>query len=273
MATPVYTEYAPRLELKPFVHCVWIFTSPPDDTPQRIAPDGRPELIVHCRAPYMERGAQGDVVQPRVLFAGQITEPLTLVAQAGAAVIGVRLHAYAARAFLGVDADMATDKRIDLQTLHGAAAMRLGRDVGEYGAYERPGDVVQDYVAARLGEARLDDDVRSAVEAMVAGGEAKRPANVAERQWQRRFRAEVGVSPRMLQTVLRFRRVFDAIEHPETRGWVEAALKAGYFDQPQMARDFRRFLGCTAREWAAQRAGLAKALTETSAGYKNDRMT
>jgi transcriptional regulator GlxA family with amidase domain len=171
-----------------------------------------------------------------------------------------------------VDAHSATDKRIDLATLHGEPALRLGRDVGEYGVYERPGDVVQDYVEARLRNARIDDDVKAAVDAMFAGGEAERPAHVAERQWQRRFRAEVGVSPRMLQSVLRFRRVFDAIEHPETSGWVQAALRAGYFDQPQMARDFRRFLGCTAREWAAERAGLAKALT-ASDGYKNDMAT
>ena len=62
MSAPAYREYAPRAALTPFVHCVWTFTSPPDDTPQRIAPDGRPELIVHAGAPYMERGAGGDVV-------------------------------------------------------------------------------------------------------------------------------------------------------------------------------------------------------------------
>jgi AraC-like DNA-binding protein len=60
---------------------------------------------------------------------------------------------------------------------------------------------------------------------------------------------------------LRFRRVFDEIEKPGPRGWVEAALAAGYFDQPQMARDFRRYLGMSSRQWVQQRAGLAKALT------------
>lgn len=258
---PVYLEYAPRAELRPFVHCVWTFCTPPDDTPQRIAPDGRPELIVHYRKPYMERRASGDVVQPPVLFAGQITQPLTLVAQSDAAVIGVRFHAYAARAFLGVEADAATDKRLDLAALHGAAAVNVRREVRDVGMPHNWIEPVQDYVETRLRGARLDEDVRAAVEAMVAGGDAERPDPISERQWQRRFKAEVGVSPRMLQTVLRFRRVFDAIEHPETAGWVEAALKAGYFDQPHMARDFRRFLGCTAREWASQRAGLARALT------------
>jgi len=273
VTAPVYTEYAPRAELQPFVHCIWTFAAPPDDTAQRIAPDGRPELIVHFRKPYKERRTHGDVIQPPVLFAGQITEPLTLVAQGDAAVIGVRFHAYAARAFLGADADSATNKRIDLAALHGDAAVTLRREIRNGGRLGDWVSVVQDYVESRLNAAQIDDEVAKAVNAMFAGDDTERPDHVAERQWQRRFKAEVGVSPRMLQTVLRFRRVFDAIERPDTSGWVEAALKAGYFDQPQMARDFRRFLGCTAREWAAQRAGLATALARVSDGYKNDRAT
>ena len=37
---------------------------------------------------------------------------------------------------------------------------------------------------------------------------------------------------------------------------LEAALGEGAFDKPGIARDFRRFLGCTAGEWARQRLGV-----------------
>ena len=263
---PTYWERPPRAELAAFVHCIWTYASPPDQIPQRIAPDGRPELIVHCRAPYIERGAHGDVEQPHVLFAGQITQPLTLVASQGAAVIGVRLHAYATRPFLGVNADTLSDQRIDLTAFHGARVATLQEAVRTPSDWRDAVDIVEDYVLARLQGARIDTEVRDTVEAMLAERAPPPAPLISERQWQRRFKAEVGMSPRMLQTVLRFRRVFDAIEHPETKGWVEAALVAGYFDQPQMARDFRRFLGCTAREWAADRSGVAKALTAPGAG-------
>lgn len=266
-AAAPYAEYAPRPSLKSFVHCVWTYSAAADAAPQPIAPDGRPELIVHLRMPYLERRAPGDVVQPPVLFAGQITEPLTLVAQGEAAVIGVRFQPYAARAFLGADADAATNKRIALIAAQGDAAAILHKKVRALPAPEHGAERVQDYVEERLAGARVDEDVRAIVDAMFAGSDALRPEHAPERQWQRRFKAEVGVSPRMLQQILRFRRVFDAIERPAPPGWVEAALAAGYFDQPQMARDFRRFLGVSARQWAQQRAGLAKALT-VSESYK-----
>jgi AraC-like DNA-binding protein len=269
VSAPDYREYAPRAALRPFVHCVWTFTSPPDDAPQRITPDGRPEFIVHVAAPYRERHASGDVAQAPVLFAGQLTAPLTLMADGAAAVTGVRLHAWAARAFLGVDAEAATDRRLDLTALHGDVAARLRREVRATDAPDRWIEIAQDYVAARLVGARIDDDVRAAIETMVAGVEPHQPASLSERQWQRRFKAETCISQQQMQSVLRFRRVFDAIEHPQKPGWVEAALAAGYLDQPQMARDFRRYLGCTARAWAAQQAGLAKALTAPES-YKSE---
>lgn len=266
MSAPDYREHKPRSALADYVRCVWTFAGPADDTPQPIAPDGCCELIVHLRAPYAERREGGDIAQPRVLFAGQVTEPLTLVAQGETVVVGVRFQPWAARAFLGVDASGATDQRADLAALH-AEATALPDVLATAGPNAWVG-AVQDYVAARVCNASIDPHVRATVEALEAERAAPAPAELSERQWQRRFKAEVGVSPRQLQSVFRFRRVFDAIERPGPPGWVEAALAAGYFDQPQMARDFRRYLGLSSRQWAAQRIGLAKALMSET--YKKD---
>ena len=257
---PTYFERPPRASLTRFVRCVWTFTAPADDTPQPIAPDGRPELIVHCRAPYRELTNKGYVAQASALFAGQMTTPLTLKAQGEVAVIGVRLHPAAARAFLGFDASATTDQRADLAGIHGDRATRLLSDVHEANDWEVCIEIVEDYAEAALRDAKLDPEVCAAVDAILSGAVGPPVTRMSERQWQRRFKQEVGVSERALQTIVRFRRVFDEIERPETSTWLQAALKAGYFDQPQMARDFRRFLGCTAREWAAQKVGLATAI-------------
>ena len=70
--------------------------------------------------------------------------------------------------------------------------------------------------------------------------------------------------PRIFRSILRFRRVFDHAVGPEALGWLEAGLEAGYFDQPQLARDFRRFLGCTATGWAREQVGLARRIASQS---------
>lgn len=271
MSAPLYAEYPPRAALREYVHCIWTFEAEADEAVQPIAPDGRPELIVHLLKSYEEVGERARIVQPPVLFAGQITRPLTLAARGAVSVMGVRFRPDGARAFLGFDLDAATDKRVDLVAEHGGEAAQLRRVIVEESQIERRIAVVEDYVEARIAASKrpVDPVVRAAVTKLLAGEEAGAPEGLSERQFQRRFKAEVGVSPRELQSVLRFRRVFDAIDAPGPPGWVEAALAAGYFDQPQMARDFRRYLGVSSRQWVMQRAGLAKALTaRVSETYK-----
>lgn len=255
-----YREWAPRAALSAHVRCLWSFHADGSDSePQRIAPDGCTELIIHLGAPYAENdGPQ----QPAILFAGQITQPLTLSARGPVNVLGLRFEPDSARGFLGRPLADATDQRVDLAVLHGADAHDLLNAVLKAADWGARCALVETYVAARA--APIDADVRAAVQALMRCEDVE-----ATRALQRSFAEHVGAPPRMLASIFRFRRVFDAIERPETPGWVEAALAAGYFDQPQMARDFRRFLGCTATEWARQKAGLARALA-SSQSYKND---
>lgn len=255
-----YREYAPRAALRDFVHCVWTFAGAGDDAAQPIVPDGRPELIVHLRDPYQEQGAAAP--QPLTVFAGQLTKPLVLVSRGEVSFIGVRFRPDGARAFLGAAVDMATDRRLDLVVQHGAAATKLSEMVRGMNDLRGAADAVEDYVEARIAGARIDTLVRNAVTRLLDGKPAGANIELSERQFQRRFKAEVGVSLRLFRSILRFRSVFDAVEHPQDANWVTTALAAGYFDQPQMARDFRRFLGCTAREWITRRDGLAQALTQ-----------
>lgn len=273
MEAPTYVEFAPRPALRDFVHCLWMFSATEDFAHQPIAPDGRPELIVHMRAAYDEVNDGVAAAQAPVIFAGQLTKPLTLAARADVLVFGVRFRPDGARGFLGFDVDAATDNRVDLAAEHGADAIAaLRRALWKEARVEAQLALIEDYVEARIAASRrsIDRLVRAVVTRLLAGEEPEPMTEISERQLQRRFKAEVGVSPRALQNVLRFRRVFDEIERQGPPGWVEAALAAGYFDQPQMARDFRRYLGMSSRQWAQQKVGLATMLA-ASETYKKAR--
>ena len=63
----------------------------------------------------------------------------------------------------------------------------------------------------------------------------------------------------------RFRRVFEALREADAETWTEAAQAAGYFDHPQMARDFRRFVGCTPSQFVAAGQGLSASLVDLTA--------
>lgn len=59
-----------------------------------------------------------------------------------------------------------------------------------------------------------------------------------------RFREEIGVSPKTLARVLRFRRAFQLLDYGQL-SLPEIAYRCGYSDQAHLNRDFRGFAGAT----------------------------
>jgi len=253
-----YAEFPPPPELEPYVHCLWVFEGQDAHEPQRIVPDGRCELILHWRTPYLERDGAGWTPQPRALFAGQLTRPLHLLAREPAGVVGVRFRTAGASAYVQNRVNSFTDRRLpitDAPDLHGLdEAERLSRAAA--------------YVAARIEPRFFDRKVADAVaelrasEGRVPLDELSARVGLTPRALQRRFLEAVGIPPRMLASIVRFRRVFEALQAADVATWTDAAQAAGYFDHPQMARDFRRFLGCTPSAFLAAERGLAVRLVE-----------
>ena len=190
------------------------------------------------------------------------------------AVIGVRFKPAGAWAFVGAPLSSCTDRRLDLAALHGdarraslRAQLRDGADAGERIAVAEPLRRGADRLARRPPRRAIEACVERilASEGRVALAELGPLAGLGERQLQRRFAEVVGISPRMLGVVVRLRRVFEALRDAPWSSWSERAQAAGFFDHPQMARDFRRLLGTAPSRWAARGPGLATSLAESGA--------
>ena len=271
-ATPreLYREYPPRPALRGYIRCVWTYETQAGGDPQPVPPDGCTELIVHIGQPYSEVSSPGTPRQPPILFAGQLTRPLTLRGPRRVRLLGVRFEPDGARAFIGRSLGATTDKRLDLREEHGPKATLLLRRIRAGISWNQRIALAQNYVLAVISGSPvgIDAQVREAVHKLQYDIDTK-SVFLAGRTLQRRFKEYVGVSPRTLATLFRFRRLFNAIDRPEHPGWLEAALAVGYFDQPHMAKYFRRFLGCTATEWASRKIGLATMLAQpVSESYK-----
>ncbi len=253
-----YQEFAPPAALRPFVRVIWTYAAPnPSPTIQRIAPDGCPELIFDLGAPYAEQDADGTFrLQPSALFAGQMTRPLVMHPTGPTELAAIRFEPDGARGFLGCPLSAATDQRLDMVERLAGFAPPPGDPAGQAAAFV---SWLEDQ--RRGADWTIDPLVRAEVQAAAAEQPAPVRAPSEQRALQRLFADRVGVSPRLLRSIFRFRRIFDHAAHPtEALNWLEAGLEAGYFDQPQMARDFRRFLGCTATDWAREQHELARVI-------------
>ena len=78
-------------------------------------------------------------------------------------------------------------------------------------------------------------------------------SNMSQRGFIRRFRDEVGVTPKLFCRVRRFHNVIQAIGQQGDVDWSDLALANGYFDQAHFNHEFREFCGFTPSKYLAQR--------------------
>ncbi|UGT60086.1 helix-turn-helix domain-containing protein [Nocardia asteroides] len=94
------------------------------------------------------------------------------------------------------------------------------------------------------------------------GGTAPIAAIRTEIGWSRarlarRFRAQVGLTPKAAARVIRFGRAAALLRAPDPRPLAAIALSCGYADQAHFTRDFREFAGRPPGTWAADQGSPA----------------
>jgi AraC-like DNA-binding protein len=261
-----YLELPPPPPLDRLIRCIWFLrTGPGDgDAVQTVVPDGRTELVLHLGEPFAQADATGRPrSQARALLAGQLTGPLRLIARPGADVVGIRFLSGAAGAVLPIPLEVAAGGVTPLQEVIPPLEARLFDAVAPVrGRRDRA-----QALALALGRSVLREPDRS-VTAVVARLEADPGAPVGTvatalgihpRTLQRRFLADVGVGPRLLRKILRFRAAFGLLGRLPPGRWAGAAVAAGYFDQAHLIRDFRRFAGAAPSAFFRGNPDLARA--------------
>ncbi|MET9963605.1 helix-turn-helix transcriptional regulator [Streptomyces sp. NPDC006326] len=191
----------------------------------------------------------------RLLVAGPDTGPHPAGEVAGAAFAGLRLAPGTAPALLGVPAYELRDRRVELADLWpGPQVRRLTERIG---ARPDPCAGLEWLARGRAAAAGPPDPLTERVAAGLRAGEPV--AAVAEavglgpRQLHRRSLDAFGYGPRTLARILRLQHALALAR----RGLplAEVAHRAGYADQPHLAREVRALAGTTPKAYVAGAAG------------------
>lgn len=234
------------------VRCWWSLSSPaaPAGAAEPALPDGSPELILNLGDPFEHRGLDGRTRrQPAAFLVGQITRPMTVRPTGRVDLIALRLEAHGAAVLLP-DVSRLTDDWAPLRALGHPGVTPLLQALRRSPDPAARALILEHWYAERAAGARAASDaaVVAAVQGLRAShGGASLDALCARlgttpRTLQRRFRAQVGISPKLLARILRFQRVFHVWQR-EPRRLARVAVQVGYFDQSHMIRDFRQFAG------------------------------
>lgn len=268
-----YVEQRPRPRLLPFVECVWsVSDARPRQrrTPERVVPDGCPELIVHLADRFARRRDGRWRIQPAAFLAGTLTRPWLLRAGRRVRTLGIRFRPGAATALLPLSMAEATDRELPLAAIvgPGSAATLLGA-LGRcrswparFAAAERWLEERQAAMPPANGPARpavrlmMDSRGRSRID------DVARALGWSRRRLERVFAKELGIRPKLFARIVRLNAVLATLDDAERPAAVDLALAAGYFDQAHLLRDFRALAGRSPRGGRARDGELARHFTQ-----------
>lgn len=251
-----YREFAPSARLAPFVERLWTLTggsSGLGGAAQPILPDGRPELVMHFGDPFNRVARSGiGARQPITLFAGQLTEQLTLKPTGAVAVLGVRFHPFGASAFLRVPIHLLNGLTIGVDEISISLAAALARVRSVTSDVSVAATLVQRALEESLEDQRPDVRLALATRMILDSGGTMSidtlavKVSMTRRHLERRFLAGVGIGPKRLARIIRFQRALRVLERAAApRAGVVTAAECGYADQSHFIREFRELAGCS----------------------------
>jgi AraC-like DNA-binding protein len=231
-----------------------------------VVPDGCPEIIVHYGDRFTEDAA-GRKVQSETIVAGQLTRPLMLRPTGRVGMVAARFRAAGLFPILGVPMHELVDRRVPLETIcQGVSALQAR--IAEAGTDRERVSQLATFLERKLAErSAWDAVVGHNVHAILASGgqispdELAQRAGLTARQLQRRFQVSVGVSPKFLCRIIRFRAIFDRLQ--SRAPWPSIALDCGFFDQSHLIRDFKQFAGQSPRAFLAAQSEFGRCFTQS----------
>jgi len=201
---------------------------------------------------------------PAAFLAGVGHSSLTACHAGHQVALEVRLSPLAAGALFGVPSGQLAEQVVDLAELWGRAASELVERAAAASWRDRFGLVEAALLARMSPDVGMDPVLAGAHGLLVqrggdlSVGELERLTGWSRRRLAAEFREHVGLTPKAMARLVRFRRAAHLLGQPGHRSLVSIALSCGYYDQAHFNREFRELASCTPSAYLAQlRADIA----------------
>jgi AraC-like DNA-binding protein len=148
-----------------------------------------------------------------------------------------------------VPAEKLTDEDFDGEAVLGRNFGGLGRRMADASLFADRVRIADEYLSSRLPALDSLDAIAHSAAAVLANSGCVRVAELADdvglgiRQFERRFRYEIGIPPKLYARIVRFEAALGRKAAAPALSWTDIAHALGYHDQMHMVHDFNRLSG------------------------------
>ncbi len=256
----LYLTYAPRPPINEFVDYFWLFEGGQTARKERIVPSGTIELVINLRDDEVRIY---DREQPEkhsrfsgAVLSGTYSSIFVVDASQHESMLGVHFKPGGAFPFLGALASELTDAHVNLEDLWDRSALELRERLCTLSKYQERFQVMEEVLTCRLSRSQKGHPaVPIALRLLGASGtgalvrDVAREVGMCQRRFSQVFAAQVGLSPKMFNRILRFQQARTLTDRSEKPDWAQLALLCGYFDQSHLINDFQEFSGLSPTEY------------------------
>lgn len=204
------------------------------------------------------------------LVAGLRTDAGLITHQGSAYDVSIEMTPAGSEAVLGVPASDLTGSLVDLGDLWGRKAVELVERLASADSWGDRFAVLDETLARRIDDAGQSlDPIELAWYGLLKSGglmsvsDLAREVGYSRRHLHHRFTSEYGVTPKEASRLVRFQNSVGLLRDSERRrqrGWVdhrsgslgEVAVRAGFYDQAHMTREWNDLAGCSPSAWLAE---------------------
>lgn len=191
-----------------------------------------------------------------IWFSGLHQRPIDTEAPHGNALLGIALHPGGLRPWLGDGLQQTADRTLPLADLLGDGVLALRERLLDCRGLSERFALVQSWLLQRWQPQRALDPAVSALLRQIqsSAGQLRiessaRELGLSRKHLSRRCQAQIGMSPKALARICRFRAALGWLQQQDRVPWAELAARCGYADQAHLIRDFRHFSGLAPSEF------------------------
>jgi AraC-like DNA-binding protein len=246
--------YFPDPPLAACVEMFWYVAGRADFVRDRRLPTGKSHLLFNLATAPILFGRQAHEPErrfPTCWVAGQQSRYIETGSQGQTILLGAQFRSHGAYRLLHIGQHELCDQVIELEALLGDRVLGLREQLLHCASPEAAFTHLERWL---LGLLHKGAEVHPAV-VETSRLLAQSPGNLqlaalsrhlglSKEHLIRRFRAQVGMTPKSYANVLRFNQAL-AKARASASTWSEIAQNCGYFDQAHLANDFRRYAGRT----------------------------
>jgi AraC-like DNA-binding protein len=244
--------YLPDAPLAAHVEVLWHVSGRANFARDRRLPTGNAHLLFNlASAPTLFPRAAGGAVRsfPTCWIAGQCESYIETGSHGKTALLGVQFRSHGAYRLLRLAQHELSDQVIELESLLGDHIRGLHQRLLDAQAPQACFALLEHWLLELLDRgSEIHAGVQAAGQAISLGNgridlrELSRRTGFSREYLIRRFREQVGLTPKAYANILRFNHALTSARQGNA-SWAEIAHACGYYDQSHLIHDFQRYAG------------------------------